>query len=145
MTPTQLAIAECANYDQGRCLGVVCGADLTAHPFPTEKGKYTDRLPAVSPKPRCDVMEKRCGYFEECVLPLADSPSFDPELRLQCAKARDQYRASHGMSQRFTNYRKCECGREIGRRVKYCPTCAKNIRRENKRKLMAEARKLAAV
>ena len=140
MTSTQLAQAECANWDAGRCLGVVCGADLSAHPLPLAKRSYSDHVPAVCPKVACDVTEKRCGYFEECVLPMADSDHPDaPGYKT----ARAAYRAKHGMKQTEEDIRRCQCGEALGKRQRVCAKCLSMNRKESSRNSRIERRSLA--
>jgi len=95
--------------------------------------------------PACSVEERRCAYFEECVLPLAESPNLDSDTRMEYGKAANKYRGLHKMTRRFAKYRKCTCGTEIGSRVRYCPTCARNIRRERSRQRQIKHRSLAQV
>lgn len=116
MTPTQLAVAECANYDQGRCLGVTADSLITGH------------LVLAKNRGQCTVQEKRCGYFEECVLPMADSEHPDAG---QYATARNAYQRKFGQVVADGSLHRCPCGEIIGKRKSLCVRCATRNRRES--------------
>jgi len=120
---TQLAFAkhDCANHGaDGSCLGIV--SDSLA---PGE-AKVKARRPV-----RCILSEetpRRCGYFEKCVLPLANwpSPKDDPTLQSWRLRARDTYRKATGRRPG----RKCrDCGGPMPSDAKpnalYCAPCAR--------------------
>ena len=119
MTPTQLAQAECANYDRGQCLGVLADSLGTGH------------LVLAKERGACSVEQKRCDYFEKCVLPMADSEHPDsPDYKT----ARAAYRAKHGMKLVPEDIRLCQCGEVLGKRQRVCPRCAVLRRRESYRR-----------
>jgi len=116
MSPHGLAKAECANYNGGCCVMRDTAAD-----------------------PSCMIARgQRCGYFERCILPLADdpSPTDDPKLQARRIEARAAYLADHPVG-RFTSHgrRLCpECGRPIGERRRICDICRRDHRREADRR-----------
>lgn len=128
MTPAQLAIAECANYDQGRCLGVTADSLTSGH------------LVLAKDRGQCVITAKRCGYFEECVLPMADSDHPDAG---EYKTARAAYRTKHGMKQIPEEIRKCICGEMLGKRQRLCAKCATIKRRETFRNSQNRRRNIA--
>ena len=69
MTPVELARQECANYNQGACLGV----------SPDSLAARDDQPMNAHPLPECVLyLGQPCAYFERCVLPMANRGK--PEL-----------------------------------------------------------------
>ena len=122
MTSIGLAKAECANYDTGACSGVHLG----------DRGEITH----CSPKPRCILGgDARCGYFEECVAPMAGMVT-DPRRAAEIQSAVREYRKQTRQGEQIT--RECpDCGGPVLWRKRYCPACAGKRRkatyREHKR------------
>lgn len=122
MTPLQLAAQECANHDRGTCHGVHIG----------DRGEIT----YCSPKPRCILGgDARCGYFEECVAPMASMVT-DTRRAVEIQAALQEYRKQ--TRQREPIARKCpDCGGAVLWRKRFCPVCAGKRRkatyREHKR------------
>lgn len=139
MTPKQFATQQCANYDQNECLGIGIA----------DNGSLYRLWP---PRP-CDVDKKRCPYFEECVLPMAntehpDAPKFreaaklyahDVVMRSSPTKGRPRFKLSkHGD-------RQCrECGSAVGPRKQLCPDCAKKHRKASTQKAVQKLRDVSS-
>jgi hypothetical protein len=122
----QFVREECANHQpNGSCLGVQIAKDLT--------------MTCAKPLPRCLVATgQRCGYFEACVLPLADivtEPRRAKELRL----AATEYRRV--TEQTLENIRPCpDCGEPLQPRKKLCPVCAQKRQQDYHREAMRKKR-----
>lgn len=110
MNPKQIAATECANWwKSGACLGPQQEHDV------------------------CLVVAgERCGYFEQCVLPI-EHMTTDDRKRMAIAKAAAEYKATTEGPPRL-----CRCGKEREKGKKYCPDCRQNARkktwREHKRR-----------
>jgi len=105
MTPHAMAKAECANWDQGRCLA----SDL-------------QETCSLSRKP-----PEACVYFSRAVLPLADMDVGDRRRQRAYRKARDAY---HAMFDEVAPTRKCrDCGAPLPQNAAptklYCAACGK--------------------
>ena len=105
MTPSQLAQAKCANFDQNGCLGATFigrtpGDDGAIHTF--KWGRFAN----LHERDRCLVLDRQpCDYLNQCVLGV-----------------RRQDRSCPG------------CGGDIGKRRRLCETCAAKKHRESARK-----------
>ena len=149
MTPRQFAKAECANLlPDGRCLGIRSN-DLLDH----------GQVKLARPRDRCLLTErgKRCRYFEQIVLPLADQPppKDDPGLQARRLQAREAYywqlppSAGYRSSRpdrpgRASKERRCpDCGNMLGRRQRYCPACQAKHRRAKYRRRRDKQRRSA--
>jgi len=116
MTPLQFAREECANYQSdGSCLGVVIEDDLSVR--------------RCDSKPKCLLAApKRCGYFEECVAPMADMAG-DPRRAVALQVAVAEYRQA--TNQKPLAARPCpECGLPLQRGKQLCPACAARRRKD---------------
>jgi len=89
----------------------------------------------------------RCGYFETCVLPLADQPSpkDDPKLQKQRAEARTAYHDKHGIvsATKIDKRPECpDCGSILpaGRKYGRCDSCRKAHDREITRQRVRDHR-----
>ena len=126
MTPMQFVREECANHQSnGSCLGVQIAKDLT--------------MTCAKPLPRCLVADgHRCGYFETCVLPMADIVS-DPRRAMEFQEAVAQYRKVTKQGPQIT--RECpDCGGPLQPRKRLCPTCAQKRQKDYHREVMRKAR-----
>ncbi|MCX7006807.1 MAG: hypothetical protein NTY53_06100 [Kiritimatiellaeota bacterium] len=119
MKPMQMIREECANHQSnGSCLGVQIAKDLT--------------MPYAKPRPRCLVTDgQRCGYFEACVLPLADIVS-EPRRAKEYQAAVVEYRQI--TNQKAAKVRTCpDCGGALQPRKQLCPACAQKRQLASKR------------
>lgn len=122
MSPAALVRAECANLDpDDLCL--------------MRSGGYGDCLV---------LMDKRCRYFEDIVLPIADQPSprGDRYLQQQRQSARQTYRSKHALAVAGSKEgRLCACGEPLVPRQRSCDKCRRRQRRlaRQKRKEVARA------
>ena len=137
MTPHQFARAECANMrPDGSCLGIK----------PEDLFDF-GQIKLASPKPHCLLRHpgKRCRYFKEVVLPIADQPSpkADPTLQQRRLKAREAYWAQVGVRRpaagkrvsRGHKPRSCpDCNGLLAKRQRICRDCAGRRRRESARR-----------
>jgi hypothetical protein len=119
MTPLQFAHAECANFNpDGSCLGT----------------RFSDTLQSLPsrPQPKCLLADnKRCAYFEECVLPMAAMVS-DPAKSKSYLDAVANYRFQHhisGLSRRCP-----ECGGPLPTRKRFCAGCTSKHRKKTYQK-----------
>ena len=129
MTPLQFAKAECANHQpNGSCLGVAFDEQL--------------RHTGCAPKPRCFIAEgKRCPYFEECVMPMADFVTDAHRATALQAAVREYRRMT---KQPATPERKCpDCGGAMRKQQRYCPDCAAKRRKATFRASQHERRQKA--
>jgi hypothetical protein len=112
MTPVELARQECANYNQGACLGVT----------PDSLAVRDDQPMNAHPLPECVLyLGQPCAYFERCVLPMANRGK--PEL----IQAREIYHRTHAMT---AVRAKCPtCGAPRAPRKRFCVPCAREQRR----------------
>lgn len=125
MKPYSLAKAECANMlPDESCLGIK-----------PEDLLDTGQSKLASPKSKCLLQcRKRCLYFEEAVLPLADNPPscYQPGELQEC---RDRYYAIVGRPKKAPISRKCpDCGAVLAKRQRYCDLCSSKRDRARKRK-----------
>ncbi len=126
MTPLQSTRAECANHQtNGSCLGVQIAKDLT--------------LTCAKPLPHCLVADgQRCGYFEACVLPMADIVT-EPRRAKELRQAATEYRRVSELA--LENMRPCpDCGAPLQPRKKLCPVCAQQRHKTATRAAMRKAR-----
>ena len=126
MTPLQLAQEECANHQRGgSCLGIQIDKNL--------------RMTYAKPRPGCLVADdQRCGYFEACLLPRADSTS-DPHRARALRQAATEYRRI--TEQPMANARPCpDCGEPLQPRKQFCPVCAEKRRKAAIRQAVAKCR-----
>lgn len=115
MTPLELARQECANYDQDRCLGAAID-NSNCHPLP-----------------RCVLhFNQRCGYFERCVLPMANRGT--PEF----VEARRRYDHINGLAAVVAL--KCPCGKPRDPQRRLCDDCREEHRRKATRDAMRKKR-----
>lgn len=120
MTPMQLVREECANRQpDGSCLGAMIGEDLS--------------IRRATPWPKCLVAEaRRCPYFEECVLPMADMAG-DPRRAAALQEAVAGYRQI--TNQKAPKARPCpDCGRPMQKGRQYCPRCVDARRKATHRR-----------
>ena len=121
MTPLQMAVAECANYDNGACDSM--RFDEKLKPLP---GKALDRCLLTA--------DKRCDYFEECVMPMAAMVS-DPAKSKSYMSAAENYRYLHKIQGGATIIRVCPgCDGELLPRKRFCPSCVVKRRKSTWRK-----------
>jgi len=126
MTPLRAAKAHCANYQpDSSCLGIAFRDDLSMYRFRKEG------LPCLLRN--CEA----CPYFEETVLPQVPA-SVAEEYR----KSLPTGTKTNVRSQRATKL--ClDCRkREVKPRQRYCSVCAKNRKRQSKRRHMRRKRGL---
>ena len=127
MTPLQMANAECPNLNNGACDGM--RFDDKLKPLP---GKALDRCWLAA--------DKRCDYFEECVMPMAAIVSA-PVKSKSYINAADSYRILHRLS---GVTRQCpECGRPLPARHRLCADCVAKHRRQTTRTAMRRIRGVA--
>lgn len=129
MTPLQFITADCANHEpDGSCRGIMIAPDLS--------------MRVCRPLTRCLVAEgKRCQYFEDCVVPLADWTS-DPRLAASRQAAVAEYRRLTKQGQDLT--RQCpDCGGPMKKRRRYCQECAAHRRKATFRASQTRIRGLA--
>ena len=85
----------------------------------------------------CYVAKRRCGYFERCVLPLAQADDFADAAKARQARA--QYETTHDIltakRERF-----CECGAHLPKRRRLCDSCRAERHRERSRRQMQKTR-----
>ena len=126
MSPYEFAKRECCNFAKGRCLGVYPEC------FSTET-----MLEQQQERKRCMLAEdRRCPFFEQIILLIADQPGpkNSPGLQHTRLGARAAYWARHGVVKE-TQTRQCpDCNGAMGKRRRYCLKCASNRRREAYRK-----------
>lgn len=121
MTALQIAYAHCANWrkDGKGCLGAMIDDDL--------------QIRRCFPQPRCvlGTPGERCGYFEECVAPMA--PSIDnPKVRLEFEGAVRDYRLAAKLP--CADDRPCPmCGQAMEPRRRFCDVCAAGRRKQSNR------------
>lgn len=118
MTPLEFARTECADYDQGGCLGAAID-NSSCHPL------SECRLHAG----------ERCAYFENYVLPMADRG------HAAFIEARGQYRGFHAMKASGDAAPACSaCGQPRAPRKSLCESCARQHRRQTTRNGMRKKR-----
>ncbi len=126
MTPYEFAQRECCNFAKGRCLGV----------YP-ECFSTDTTLEQQPERDRCLLAEdRRCPFFEQIILPIADQPGpkKTPGLQQRRLGAREAYWARHGVVKE-TKTRQCpDCDGPLGKRQRYCSKCADKRRRATYRK-----------
>lgn len=110
MSPIEMARTECANYDQGQCIGAAID-NTSCHPL----------------KECLLHFKQRCGYFERCVLPLADRPG-----HMDFKLARRVYEKNCGMRPLIET--RCECGQIMERGKRFCEPCRQKHRLETLRR-----------
>ena len=124
MTPRQIATLHCANHKpDGSCLGAVIEDDL--------------HIRVCRPRPTCCVGTPgvRCGYFEQCVLPMnsGDWPGLKtPKQHQDFAEAIHEYQRAANVPS--AKARVCACGRGLEPRHRMCYQCRRARVLENKRK-----------
>ena len=127
-TSLHLAATECANWQNGACLGA-----WTFSNFPEEW--------FCNPLLRCLLKDSLpCWYFEKCLLPLlSKNPEFrgadtdyaslatgDPaKIKHPFCKHTAKYVTGTGASDRF-----CDCGAPLAHRQRYCAKCRVDRRRQ---------------
>ena len=127
MTPLQMANAECPNWNQGACAGARIADNLS--PLP---GRPLDKCALAN--------EKRCDYFEECVLPMAAMAS-GPDRSKSFMAAANSYRILHKMAGVI---RRCpECAKSLPARRRVCADCAAKRRRNSNREAQRRNRDVA--
>ncbi len=114
--------AECANHlPDGSCIGA----------------KFDDTLRhrGFTPRSKCLVVaDKRCQYFEDCVMPLADIAE-DPQHATDWRSAVAEYRRKHNLG--IDEGRVCpDCGEKLTARKTICPICLTARRKAKKRARM---------
>lgn len=120
MSPLEFAKQECANYDQGRCLGASAPA---GHPAIIDNAH-------TRPLNECVLAHnQRCAYFERCVLPLAEHGN------MAFLEARRVYDKTHTLSGAAQTI--CACGRPRAARARFCAAC----RIEHRRSTYRQAKK----
>ena len=124
MRPHSLAKLECANMlPDGSCLGIK-PEDLV------DSGQ--EKL--ASPKGKCLLLlKKRCRYFEDAVLPLANDPpsSYKPGELQEC---RERYYAMMGIPRKSPTVRTCpDCGAALAKRQRFCARCSSKRERGRKK------------
>ena len=127
MTTLQMANAECPNWNQGDCAVARIADDLT--PLP---GRPLDKCALAD--------DKRCEYFEECILPMAAMVS-DPAKSKAYLDAVADYKFVHhisGLSRRCP-----ECGGPLPTRKRFCAGCTANHRRKSTRDAVRRFRGVA--
>ena len=77
---------------------------------------------------------KRCKYFEEVVLPVAD---WWPD---KYALTRQRYWAKHGSGRTRRAIRVCECGAPLAKGKRFCPTCLRRRQRDQARNRKRKSR-----
>ena len=120
---------ECANHmTDGSCIGA----------------KFDDHLRhrGFTPRSKCLVIaDKRCQYFEECVMPLADIAE-DPQHAADWRGAVAAYRRKHNLG--LDEGRACPgCGEKLTARKRICPACFLKARKEAARRGMRSKRQNA--
>jgi len=125
----QMVKAECSNWTDGSCLNVVIRDDLTLG-----LGKFATKDGG------CCLPNSRCAFFEECVMPLADTTADE-------YKSKVYRQAAFACKMKFPEYgsrsaRKCpDCKTTpLMAKERYCPKCAKARRKETFRKSQAGCR-----
>ena len=119
MSPLQAARAHCANHQaDGSCLGIYYKDDLSVDP-----SKYR-------PCSKCLLADgKRCGYFEEIIIPMRLE---QPKDAKSLASAVSAYQRRHQL-QSVTRF--CpECGETREARQRLCADCRAKHRRETHQK-----------
>ena len=123
MTILQVAKAHCANFDQGKCLGVYYNDDLTSQ--------------ACRPLPQCLLTEpaQRCSYFEDVVMRITvdqSSPS-GVKRKAEFDEAARQYRVATGLLKSENDKsRPCpDCKqRPLEEGKKFCYVCREKRRKQ---------------
>ena len=125
MTPVELARQECANYNQGACLGV----------SPDSLAARDDQPMNAHPLPECVLyLGQPCAYFERCVLPMANRGK--PEL----IQAREIYHRTHSMAAALRTAKCPTCGAPRAPRKRFCVPCARQHRQNTTRESMRKRR-----
>lgn len=124
LTPYGFARRECANfYDDAECIGFPA-----KHLIDYGQQKYIERIG------RCLCAdEKRCYYFEEIILPIADFPSpvNEPRMGRLMKECRLFYYTKHNLViPPAMKIRECECGNELEKGKRLCHVCCKKHRKE---------------
>lgn len=125
MTLSQIAREWCANWQSpGFCLGATIEDDGS--------------IRRCSPKPKCELGSgKRCGYFEECVMPMESRTEWPGaggvKYGQEFAEACRQYRQQCNI-QRSTARACPGCNRALAPRARMCPSCRKKARQATWRK-----------
>jgi len=125
MTPLKFAKDECANFNpDGSCLGVR-PEDLV------DSGQRKQ----LGPRDKCLLYDKtkRCLYFEEVILPLADKPApvDEPGLQLKRQAARLFYLETRNLIiPDESNKRRCDCGNPLEFGKRFCQECLTNRNKE---------------
>jgi len=127
MTPLQFVKAECANHQSdGSCLGATFDEQL--------------RPTGCKPKPHCLIAEgKRCPYFEECVMPMAEIVT-DAKRAAELHEAVVEYRRMTQPSTQFKSCRLCQQPRLPGK--SFCPACAQRQRKATNREAQRRRRSM---
>jgi len=108
MTPLELARDECANYNQGACLGV----------SPDSLYQRPGHRPSAQPLEHCLIhVGQRCPYFERVVLPMEKHGS------TAIIQAREMYTRVHGLVG-IAPASRCPCGAPRAPRKRFCAECA---------------------
>jgi hypothetical protein len=127
MTGLQIAYAHCANWkSDGSCLGAVIDDDL--------------EIRRCCPRPKCllGTPVVRCGYFEECVAPMAASIE-NLVARAEFEDAVRQYRVAAKLQ--CADERPCPvCGRAMEPGRRFCDVCAVARRKESTRRAVQRHR-----
>lgn len=120
-SPYGLARKECANYQKGRCLGF---------PVPFPKPGLVPSPASGDPCIFKDQGNKRCGYFEQCLLA---APRY--------ADIAEQYHTVRGGQAPRGDVRRCpDCGKPLRPRKRVCADCRERRRRAATRKAVAKHR-----
>ncbi len=106
MSPYQLAEAECANFVNGKCI------------IPGTPCKLTGGL-------------QRCGYFEECIVPLRTRTAHPDHAKY--LEAIDNYIDTRNVPGRTATTRKCVCGKPLAPRQRRCSDCGKRLEKQRTR------------
>ncbi|MCX7007341.1 MAG: hypothetical protein NTY53_08850 [Kiritimatiellaeota bacterium] len=125
MTPLQFVKAKCANHQaSGSCLGAMYDEQL--------------RITRCVPKPRCLIADgKRCPYFEECVMPMAEIVT-DAKRVAELHAAVMEYRRMTLTVEKTKPCRLCQQPRQPGK--SFCPTCAERQRKTSNREAQRRRR-----
>lgn len=149
MTALQIARAECANYDNGKCLGfriideVIKPADSTAEQKAAAKaGTILRSLRTVAgkPLPKCALAIPgiRCTYFEQCVAPMVNHVE-PPSRKAAFEEALYHYRRAANVP---TNAKRCrDCNGVTTSTKRLCSLCAEKRRLASNR-VSAQQRRL---
>lgn len=126
MTPTQIAIEQCANYQNGGiCLGITI--------------LNNGSMCRMSPPGPCVLRNTgaRCEYLEQCVLPMARQIEH-PGYRKKFEEAAAFYRRTANVPS--IKRRVCGCGRELEKGKRFCYMCKIEKRRVTWNKANSEKR-----